>query len=177
MGILKNLLLGKPAFEEPKQQNPDNKWDNDAPTADFAEERQAKREAAANAGLHDESGVKQIPVAQVAHVKYDWNEHGDMEIWAAIRNNSQRDVELDKFVLLGQKVELDYRLSPGGQRDFRLYRGKRPNHDSYKKAELYYKDVATGDYFLAEHIVEYKYEADKTYGVVGLELITPIRDV
>ena len=66
--VTKRLLTGKPAFEAPKS---DDDWDDDAPTTDFAEDREAKRVEKADTDLYDESGNKQIPVAGVTHTKYD----------------------------------------------------------------------------------------------------------
>lgn len=172
--VTKRIIQGKPAFEAPKNQ--DDWDDNDAPTDDFAEDREAKRVEAADTGLYDESGNKQIPVVGVTHVKYNMS-GPNMDVWATIHNHSERAIELDKMVMLGLKTELDYPLTPGAQREFRVFRGLRPTHDSYKKAELYYKDTQSGDYFRADHLVGYKYEADKTYSVQELELLTPINDV
>lgn len=165
------MLQGKPAFEAPKQDD----WD-DKPTADYAEERAAKRAETTNTSLYDAQGNKQIPVVGVTHTKYHLS-GAQTEVWAVIRNHSERAIMLDKIVMLGQNTELDYQLGPGMERDFRIYHGPRLTHDSYKKAGLYYKDVLSGDYFRADHLVGYKYEADKTYSIVELELLTPIYDV
>lgn len=173
--ITRRLIQGKPAFEAPK---PEDDWD-DAPTTDFSEDRKAKRAEANEANdtdLHDANGRKQIPVVGVTQAKYDTS-GPNMDVWATIHNHSKRAIELDKMVMMGARVELDYPLAPGAQREFRVYRGPRPAHDSYKKAELYYKDTLSGDYFRADHLIGYKYEADKTYSIQELELLTPINDV
>ena len=171
--VTKRLLTGKPAFEAPKS---DDDWDDDAPTTDFAEDREAKRVEKADTDLYDESGNKQIPVAGVTHTKYDLND-SQIDVWSVIKNHSERPLMLDKMVLLGQRTNLHYELRPGLQHEFRIYRGPRMTHDSYKKAELYYKDIQSGDYFRADHLIGYKYETDKTYSVQELELLTPINDV
>lgn len=173
--ITKRMIQGKPAFEAPKTDANDN-WDDDAPTTDFAEDKQAKREDNASQSLYDETGNKHIPVAGVVHTKYTMS-GANTEVWATIRNHSERSVMLDKIMLLGQRTDLDYELRPGLERDFRVFHGPRTNHDNYKKAELYYKDTLSGDYFRADHLIGYKYESDKTYSVDELELLTPINDV
>lgn len=169
----KRMMQGKPVFEAPKS---NDDWDNDAPTTDYAEERKVAREEKSNETLYDAEGNKHIPIVGVVHTKYTLS-GAHIEIWATIHNHSDRSVMLDKMVLLGQRTELDYELGAGLQREFRVFHGQRPSHDNYKKAELFYKDKRSGDYFRADHLIGYKYETDKTYSVDELELLTPINDV
>lgn len=170
--VTKRLIQGKPAFEV---SDTSDDWD-DEPTVDFAEERQAKRQEADTATLYDEHGHKHIPTATVTNVKS--NQHGDhIELWATVTNQSDRELKLDKITLLGTKFIMDYPLGPGSQRVFRVYSGPQVMHDSYKKAELYYQDVLTNDYFRADHLVDYRYESDGSYDINGFNLITPIRDL
>lgn len=173
--VTKRMLQGKPAFEVPKSDDNEN-WDDDAPTTDFAEDREAKRAKQTNQSLYDANGNKHIPIVGVSHTKYTLS-GPNTEVWATIHNHSERSMMLDKIMLLGQRTELDHELGPGREREFRVYHGQRMVHDNYKKAELYYKDTLTGDYFRADHLVGYKYETDKTYSVDELELLTPINDV
>lgn len=176
--VTKRVLMGKPGFVEPAA---DDGWDDDAPTTDFAEERRAKREVAQKGtgtrdGLVDEKGYKHPPVVELTNVKSDIS--GDtVEFWVTIKNQSARDVRLDKLTLLGVKNRLNYPLGAGDQRVFRAYSGPKPQHDHYKRCELYYKDEATGDYFRVDHLVQYQYESDGTYDVVDFERIDPIYDV
>lgn len=177
--ITKRMIQGKPAFEAPQSAD---EWDDDAPTTDFAEERDEKRAAQqAAAGpvqdsLVDEHGNKHIPIATVINVRPD-NNGSSVDLWATIKNQSDRELLLDKITLLGTQFQLNYPLMPGAQRVFKVYSGPQLTHDNYKKAELYYKDVPTGDYFRADHLLEYKYEADKTYDVNDMRLLMPINDV
>lgn len=171
--VTKRVFSGKPGFEVPKS---DDSWDSDEPTTDFAEERQAKRQQAETDSLIDAKGYKQPPVVSLTNVKSDRSDRF-LELWVTIRNQSDRDVILDKIVILGAKMGLNYPLGAGDQRVFRAYRGQVPTSDAYKKAELYYKDEPTGDYFRADHLVQYQYEADKTYEVVDFDLIEPIYDI
>lgn len=178
--VTKRLLTGKTAFETPPATDD---WDDDAPTVDYAEDRQAKQDQA-QAGtaretdddLYDDSGVKHIPRVEVTNTRS--KPSGDrFELWLTIRNQSDRDVMLDKITLLGTRRELDYPLRPHDQRVFSVYSGPQLKHDSYKKAELYYKDAPTGDYFRADHLIEYTYESEGYYEIVDMEPIMPIRDV
>ena len=170
--VTKRLVMGQPGFEEPQRRN---EWDDDAPTADFAEERQQKRDE--SQGLHDRSGTKRIPEVAAGHTSYHLSGN-HVEVRVVFHNTSSRQVELDKMTLCGQKHELDYRLSPGASREFLVYSGPILTHGNYKKAELYYKDSETGDYFCADHSVSYEYEShNSTYNVNSLALLRPIRDV
>lgn len=171
--VTKRIVQGKPAFEAPQ---PGDDWDDDAPTADFSEERAVKRTAAADASLIDAKGYKHPPVASITNVKDELSGQY-YELWATIKNQSEREILLDKITLLGSKFRMNYPLKAGAQRVFQVYRGARLTHDNYKKAELYYKDVPTGDYFRADHLLQYKYDADGTYEVVDFELFLPIYDV
>lgn len=173
--VTKRMIQGKPAFEVPKGDQNDD-WDDDAPTTDYAEDREAKRAEKTDKSLYDDEGNKLVPVVGVVHTKYTLS-GSQGEVWVTVHNHSERSVMLDKMMLLGQRTELGYELQPGSQRDFKVYYGPRMTHDHYKKAELYYKDSLSGDYFRADHLVGYHYETDKTYSVEELELLTPINDI
>lgn len=172
--VTKRVLQGKPGFQTPP--DPDKWSDNDEPTTDFAEDRVAKKEQIVQANLIDEQGNKRVPTATIHRIRTDI--HGtNAEVWMILKNESDRELFLDKITLLGFKFELDYPLPPGHERELRVYRGPHLTHDHYKTAELYYCDVASGDYFRADHLLEYSYESDGSYELVDTKLITPIRDV
>lgn len=171
--VTKRMLQGKPAFTAAQSEDD---WDDDAPTTDFSEERVAKRSESEQTGLVDEKGYKHPPVVSIVNTKD--NLSGQYyEIWATVQNQSDRDVQLDKVTLLGTKFQMNYPLGAGQQRVFHIYRGAPLTHDHYKKAELYYKDSPTGDYFRADHLLQYTYDPDGTYEVVDFELFMPIYDV
>lgn len=179
MGFLNSLgrlIAGKPVFEEPVQhEGSGGDWDSDAPTDDFAEERQAKKAEAK--GLYDEHGIKHIPEAAVVHVHYSLS-GTTVQVWATIHNQSSRALELDKITLCGQKTELDYPLQPGREHEMLIFKGPVLKNNGYKRAELYYKDVQTGDYFRADHSVGYHFDAALgQYHVNSLEIIRPIHDI
>ncbi len=185
--VLKKMIVGEPIFDQQNKQK--NDWDVDQnPTADFAEERDAKREKIENQkiiakeqqsnlnSLHDSRGYKKIPQCEVIRTRSVMSGK-NMDVWATIYNPSERPLELDKILVMGNKLELDYPLQSRSQREFRIFRGVRPKHESYKKAELYYKDIPTGDYFRADHLIDYKQEKDGTVTVRALEFISPVVDV
>ena len=172
--VTKRLIQGKPGFETPK--DPDKWSDNDDPTTDFSEDRQAKKEQVYQASLTDKNGNKHTPVATIHRIRTIVSGNNS-EVWVILKNESTRKVFLDKMTLLGVRFELDYPLNPGGEREFRVYRGAHLAHDHYKTAEIYYRDVLSGDYFRADHLLEYSFESDGSYELVDTKLITPIRDV
>lgn len=168
------MIQGKPAFEVPK--DPDAWSDNDEPTTDFSEDRQAKKEQAANSSLVDSNGNKRIPVATIHRVR-TLISGNNAQIWMILKNESDRTLILEKITLLGVRFEIHYPLGPGDEREFQVYRGALLAHDNYKTAELYFRDEASGDYFRADHLLEYSFEANSTYEIVDTKLIMPIRDV
>lgn len=125
---------------------------------------------------HDEHGNKIIPEAEITscetHLKGE-----NCEVWANIRNNSAFEIELDAVRVLGNKTELDRRLLPGDEHKFKIFTGAMPRDDHSREAELYYKNVKSGDYFCARHIIEYQYESDGTYIIEEMRIVRPIRDV
>jgi hypothetical protein len=164
--VTKRMMQGKPAFEASPE---DRSWDNDAPTDQPVP---AERDR----GLYDGKGYKHIPPMCVVRTKHHVNGN-HCEVWVTIHNQSDRLLECDKIILCNVRTDLHRQLQPGGEWEFRAYNGPALTHDSYKKAELYYKDVPTGDYFRADHVVHYIYENDKTYSVSSMQLITPIYDI
>lgn len=171
--VTKRLVQGKPAFEAPTDKDD---WDDTAPTTDFAEDREARPQLHDETSLIDVDGHKHIPVAAVTNVKTTQSgEH--IEVWATISNQSDRELRLDKMILLGTTFAMNYPLHANSQRVFRVYSGTQFTHGSYKKADLYYQDIMANDYFKAEHLVEYRYESDGTYDINDFNLVMPIRDV
>lgn len=178
--VVGRMVRGQPAFVAPAQDA--NKWDDDAPTLDYAEDREAARQQhaakvdSAPGGIVDERGYKHPPVVTVSHVKTDIN-GSTFDLWLTFQNQSDRPTHLDKFVIFGRTFLMNYPLGAHEQRVVRVYTGKLLDHDDHQKAELYYRDAPTGDYFRADHIVEYHYDPDKTYLPNELKLILPIRDI
>lgn len=169
--ITKRVLQGKPAFQSAQH----DEWEDDAPTDEYAEERHTKRDEIQERDLYDQNGEKHPPVVEVSHAKYTLS-GTTTEVWATICNRSDREVVLDKIDLFGSIAQLNYPLHPNQQREFRVYSGPQQAHDNYKKAQLYYKDVLSGDYFRADHLISYTYEHE-FYHIGAMKLINPIYDI
>lgn len=171
----KKILNGQPVFEDPN---------GEASTVNSRQAGQAQSsvplpppaETISYGSRKDNRGQKIVPETEVIEV--ETHESGmDMEVWATIKNTASFPVFLDKSVVLGQKIELDRELRPGEQHEVRVFRGPRPTNEGYKRAELYYRDQGSGDYFLANHQIEYRYQNDGTRTIRALRLIRPIKDV
>ena len=168
MGFLDGLgrmLQGKPAFVDPglKQTEVPPRAPTDAPQA-------------TNQTPVDQRGYKIIPVVTLEHCKSHLNrDRVEVSAWAT--NQSDSEVELDKITLLGTTMQLDRRLSAGQAYEVRLYSGTAPTHDSYHKANLYYKLVSSNDYFQADFTVEYDYQSDGKYLPEQFHPEHPIRDI
>jgi len=168
--VMKKMAQGKPIFEVPAEDT--RKWGSPAPDDSLPQGEKIER----NVRYSTASGQKIIPEVEFSQVEPRYS--GDnVELWVTIRNISQYPLFLDKSYIFGVKQELDYPLSPGGQREFQIYRGAQRRDDSYKYAELYYRDEGSGDYFCAAHMIKYDHESDGTYDVVDLDLIRPIKDI
>ena len=147
------MLQGKPVFQAEKREN-------------LPYEAMPVRGVADKTPV-DSKGQKIIPRVSVERCKSHIN--GDtMLVTAWITNESDALLELDKIVIMDQKSELDYRIEPGRAHEFRLYSGPILRNDAAKTAGLYYKLVSRSDYFRAECMVEYDYEADGSYLVSEL---------
>lgn len=161
---LSRLIKGKPVFTEE-----DQKWDDEPKPAPEAP-------APASATTPDvAAGPKIVPVVFVESIECRTN-GANMDCDAVIHNNSQVRIELDKIRLLGTSRELDNFLNPGGEREFRIYSGPRPQNTYSTTAELLYKDPS-GDYFSATHQIEFEKESDSTYTIRRMRFIPPVRDV
>ncbi|HEX8389817.1 MAG TPA: hypothetical protein VF597_00135 [Candidatus Saccharimonadales bacterium] len=173
--ITKRLLQGTPAFVAPPK--PHDDWDDDSPTVDYAEDREAKRTQSATRPAHPieqdptklygEDGVKHFPKCECVRLKSHLS-GTNIELWATIANQSKREVYVDKLELLGRTVQLDRELTPGEQHEFMVYRGPFFKHDDYTTANLYYRDDLSGDYVNAVHSIEYHYDPSHGYEPVEL---------
>ena len=131
---------------------------------------------------HLAGGQKIIPEIEVERIKAQPSgDNKSLEIWAYIHNLASFDIELDKYELLGQRGDLNKFLKPGEIFELRMYQGAMPENDSVRKMYIQYKIVGTGDYFQADHTINYKYEQDsqgnKWYMPDSLKLIRPVRDI
>ena len=190
MGWLRNLIFGEPNDEYLARISgiknigdgsragllqEDNGSVENKPDEMPASERKPDR-------YHLASGQKIIPEIEVERIKAQpSSDNKSLEIWAYIHNLASFDIELDKYELLGQRGDLNKFLKPGEIFELRMYRGAMPENDSVRKMYIQYKIVGTGDYFQADHTINYKYEQDsqgnKWYMPDNLKLIRPVRDI
>ena len=190
MGWLRNLIFGEPNDEYLARISgiknigdgsragllqEDNGSVENKPDEMPASERKPDR-------YHLASGQKIIPEIEVERIKAQpSSDNKSLEIWSYIHNFASFDIELDKYELLGQRGDLNKFLKPGEIFELRMYQGAMPENDSVRKMYIQYKIVGTGDYFQADHTINYKYEQDsqgnKWYMPDNLKLIRPVRDI
>lgn len=129
-----------------------------------------------DAGQPLHNGEKIRPVVRIERARHEPS--GDhLEIWGHIQNDSQVPVSLESINILGTNYNLqDVTLNPGQQREIRIYEGSTIKSTSYTKCELLYRDN-TGDYFKAQHIIDFKQESDGTFIIYRFRQVLPIYDV
>lgn len=161
---LGKMVQGKPIFEPPKDAGASA---TDEPTAEVV--------VPVRPG-YDAKGNKIIP--KIAITRCQTQTSGDnMQVWAWIKNEADTPLRLERMTMVGMTRQLGNFLTPGEQEQVLVYSGVRPRITSYTKAELYYVQMNTNDYFCAEHQIEYDYESDGTYTVSELEPYSYVRDV
>lgn len=179
--VTKRLLQGKQAFEAPNSPQKGKAVDEWGDPIDDPDPVDVHHVSATGDRIHrnqrvNNQGYKVIPEAEIIHTR-PYVSGSSLELWVTIRNNAQFPIFLDKSVIFGFKQELDYPLSPGGTREFMIYRGAERRDNGYKYAELYYRDEGSGDYFCAAHMIGYEHRSDGTYEIDGFDLVRPVKDV
>ncbi|MFZ1812775.1 MAG: hypothetical protein WAU02_04675 [Candidatus Saccharimonadales bacterium] len=171
---LQRIAAGQPVFQESTDTAPqDTSIARQTPQSDNAfSNNQPEGESLA----YDASGNKIIPEVTFEDCKPKLHGEDHMEVWVVVQNESDMPVRVEKCEVLGQTRPLGHDLPPHGSREVMIYAGDIPSHDHYKKANLYYKTLPHGDYFLAEHEIRYDFD-DGKYVIEDLRLIKPIRDV
>lgn len=172
--VLKRLAQGKPGFEvgDVQQDGKQPKPVADEPAIIVQQPKQLTDHLGTPIDAH---GNKIIPVVVVNEIKC--HEAGAaMECWGVLENTSDQTVEVDKVALLGATHEIDHPLRAREEREFLLYKGPRPRNTSQTRAMVQYKNEA-GDYFVAEHYIEYDGLPDGTWIVNELRFLPPVRDI
>lgn len=129
-----------------------------------------------DAGQPLHNGEKIRPIVQIIRCRNVPS--GDkLEVWAHIKNESQVQVSLESINILGTNHNLqDMTLTLGQEREMLIYEGPAIKTTSYTKCELLYRDN-TGDYFKAQHIVDFKQESDGSFIIYRFRQVLPIYDV
>lgn len=196
MGWLRDLIFGEPdgddeylarlnnndmaSSQDSRGSRDENNFDKDI--SEVAADTRKSDDKLQPDQYHSANGQKVIPEIEVERTEaHPSGDNKYLEVWAHIRNHASFDVELDKYEILGQRGDLNKFLKPGEIFELRLYRGPMPQSDSVRKMYIQYKIVGTGDYFQADHMIEYKYEQDnrgnKWYMPEELKLLRPVRDI
>lgn len=173
MGVwnfLTKMAQGKPVFENPQDESRHHV--DDKPVID----PHVVQPAPLIPPRIDQHGNKICPEVTIVSCEYHLSGE-NIEIWVSIRNNAPFVMNLDKIRLLGITTELDHQLRVGELREFRIYFGPKLGNTSYRDADLYYCDVQTGDYFCAQHYIDYRLDGDGKYIPQHFRLVHPIKDV
>jgi hypothetical protein len=184
MGWLRNLIFGEPDDDSDYLA----RLNNDANMMQPRDDEEGGRPNVSSDNstkpdqYHSANGQKVIPEIEVERIEsHPSGDNKYLEIWAHIRNHASFDIELDKYELLGQRGDLNKFLKPGEIFELRMYRGAMPQNDIIRRMYIQYKIVGTGDYFQADHMIEYKYEQDshgnKWCMPEELKLLRPVRDI
>lgn len=188
MGWLANLVFGDPNYEQkgsgvlPKAVE---SWkDASGKTQSEAAANQAPVEVegqAIESRLRDARGLKIVPEVEVIRVQS--KPSSDMkhcDVWIQFKNNSEVEVEVTQISFLRQKLRFGRFLKPGESHEERVYSGDTPENDSERRCEVLYRVCENGDYFQADHLVEYdlEREGDENYYLPSeMKLISPVHDV
>lgn len=150
MGLLKNLLTGKTAFEVP-QSEPSGGSNNSSNNQNSNQPAQTTP-----------SGPKEIP--QVAIERTECHVNGsNMRVECVIQNNSAGSLFIDNILLLGKTVNLKRDLAPAREWEFTVYNGPIPNNQNYNTAELKFRKSSDGDYFSRLFRIDYDTGPNGTY--------------
>ncbi len=197
MGWLANMIFGKPDDQEtalPKKVEQWNRGDGSVVTVDEADKKAKMRGGWGDAGAEtneleerqsdptrDQAGQKIMPEVWVEQLKLRPNsDMSHIEVWAVLKNQSEFEVEITKVMLLGDTLDPNRFIKPNATYELMVYNGDTPESESYKKLALEYKIVRNGDYFQADHLLQYRLEQEGTKRYYLPEEVTPlppIRDI
>ncbi|HSE29840.1 MAG TPA: hypothetical protein VLA77_04625 [Candidatus Saccharimonadales bacterium] len=118
---------------------------------------------------HIQSGPKVIKKAHITEVEC-YNNGAGFECWASVHNGSNDRLDLNQLEFLGQSTDLQTILMPGEERKFKIYQGPHIRSASQTVCNLEYID-SVGDYFVANHNVEFRQLADGTHEVDRIKFV------
>ena len=124
------------------------------------------------------SSAEPQPTPEIMITSLDCNENGNrLEVWATVENGSSVEVLIDDIHFLGQKMELQFELRPGGSRSVRLFSGLTPTSNAQNYSILQYKNTVSGNYYQARYYIEFDYQSDGNYMPEEFHLQRPIRQL
>lgn len=143
--VLRRILSGKPAFTPQ--------------TTHKADDHSEAEHGEASTDYFQALGHKVYPDVRV--VKTEFHHSGDhAEVWVEIENLSHFDVELGTISAFGMTTQLNTRLQPHGGKQYRIYTGHVFSAEPRGWAELIYKLLGNGDYFMHPHQIMSRRESD-----------------
>ncbi len=173
---MKRMVMGKPVFQAsdttpPTSDQTNHFGEDDKPLLDPQQPQNPGQTPV------DDGGQKIIPEFGIERL--DCNVSGDnLEVWVTFHNTAPVPIFLDKIHSFGQSIELDFELGPGATRQSKIYKGKVLKTNAYAYADIQYRSVTSGDYYMARYFTEYDFETnDKTYLPRSFKLQHPIKDV
>lgn len=122
-----------------------------------------------------DSGHKVEPSVRVARVKTSRN-GSKMVSYAWVQNNSLFAVEVTKFYVGGQSINLNCLLGANQGRQVKIYDGTVKDNNKDSDAYLDCKIAQNGDYFRQNFYVEYHRESDGGYLVEELHPVE-VKDI
>lgn len=156
---LGKVLAGKPVFE------PQQGGSTAAPTQQPAGPIQQTA-----------AGPKHIPELHLGRVECQVNGER-MDVYVDIANRSAEPIFLDDITVLGMRRELQRQLKPGEGRQQFVFSGQRLTNQPSGYAELRFRKVSDGDYFLNYYRYDCTQQRDGGY-IIGLFRPTgPTKDV
>jgi hypothetical protein len=128
----------------------------------------------------DDQGLKIFPKVAIERVECR-PEEGRLLCEAVIKNESEYRMELTRLILAGTDKSLanagiDNFLDPEEEREFIIYDGQPLTTDALHDCELHYKNDS-GDYFNAQHFVNYALQPDGTFMFDTINFVPPVRDI
>jgi len=126
----------------------------------------------------ERSGVAhrpQPPRLEITRVENEYP-NGRYELRADIRNPESEPLFVDKIIIFGARREIDHELKAGEVREISLYSGQPLQREPGGYAELQYRTVSDGDYFLIRYLPRYR-QTSGGCEVVGFEAAGPVKDI
>lgn len=200
MGFLSDILFGaKPDNNKPSVPKKVKEWEedgwldedrkpvssqsmDDTTVADSSDNEQSVDQPVTEEPdpYRDTSGRKILPEIEIERCKSNLSSNSDhLDVWVVLKNESEFDAEVTRINFLGRSAAGCF-LRAGESREIRIYSGDTPKNDSYHTAQVQYKVLGNGDYFQADHHVEYKYEQDgddSYYIPEEFHITRPVRDI
>lgn len=161
-------MQGSPAFGQQYAQNPQ------APVATPVQSQpQVLVQSTHEGPVINRADSRTFPIVRIKHSVVK-SANGYMEVWSRIINDSPYRIDLHKVELLGTATDIRYPLSPGQEKEFRLYSGPCMRNNAYHEMDIEYR-IENGGYFKSIHDIRYLMNADRTLSVDELNLRLPIR--